>query len=107
VAENNTRRVLVPPQGRRRRVLVVEGAPGFEHTFLKRALERDPSLDVDSVVRKGRNDQGGIRFSSRPAAGVRRCSAPGIRWIAARSSATTPSSSATSRAIFSLAINWR
>jgi uncharacterized membrane protein len=62
VAENNARRVLVPPQGRRRRVLVVEGAPGFEHTFLKRALDHDPSLDVDSIVRKGRNDQGRDTF---------------------------------------------
>ena len=53
VAENNRRSVLVPPQGRRRRLLVVEGAPGFEHTFLKRALARDPGLEVDSVVRKG------------------------------------------------------
>jgi uncharacterized membrane protein len=62
VSENNTRRVLVPPQGRRRRILVVEGAPGFEHTFLKRALAHDQSLDVDSVVRKGRNDQGRDTF---------------------------------------------
>ena len=49
---------LVPPPGRRRRVLVLEGAPGFEHTFLTRAWSEDPSLDVDSVVRKGRNEQG-------------------------------------------------
>ncbi len=62
VTENNIRRVLVPPQGRRRRVLVVEGAPGFEHTFLKRALARDPALEVDSVVRKGRNDEGRDTF---------------------------------------------
>jgi uncharacterized membrane protein len=62
VAENNVRRVLVPPQGRRRRVLVVEGAPGFEHTFLKRALGRDPALEVDSVVRKGQNDEGRDTF---------------------------------------------
>jgi uncharacterized membrane protein len=62
VTENNTRRILVPPQGRRRRVLVIEGAPGFEHTFLKRALARDQSLDVDAVVRKGRNDQGRDTF---------------------------------------------
>lgn len=62
VAENNARRVLVPPQGRRRRVLVVEGAPGFEHTFLKRALARDVALDVDAVVRKGQNDQGRDTF---------------------------------------------
>ncbi|MCA1586584.1 MAG: glutamine amidotransferase [Acidobacteria bacterium] len=61
-AENNTRSVLVPPQGRRRRVLIVEGAPGFEHTFLKRALALDPGLEVDSVVRKGQNDQGRDTF---------------------------------------------
>lgn len=61
-AENNTRSILVPPQGRRRRVLVVEGAPGFEHTFLKRALTSDPGLEVDSVVRKGQNDQGRPTF---------------------------------------------
>jgi uncharacterized membrane protein len=62
VAENNTRSVLVPPQGRRRRLLLVEGAPGFEHTFLKRALGRDPALEVDSVVRKGQDEQGRDTF---------------------------------------------
>lgn len=61
-AENNVRRVLVPPQGRRRKILVVEGAPGFEHTFLKRALSRDAGLEVDSVVRKGQNDEGRDTF---------------------------------------------
>jgi uncharacterized membrane protein len=60
--ENNSRRVVVPPQGRRRRVLLVEGAPGFEHTFLKRALARDEALEVDSVVRKGVNDEGRDTF---------------------------------------------
>jgi hypothetical protein len=62
VAENNTRSVLVPPQGRRRKVLLIEGAPGFEHTFLKRALARDPALEVDSVVRKGQNEEGRDTF---------------------------------------------
>ena len=62
VTENNTRSVLVPPQGRRRRVLLVEGAPGFEHTFLKRALARDNALEVDSVVRKGQDEQGRDTF---------------------------------------------
>lgn len=61
-AENNVRRVLVPPQGRKRRLLVVEGAPGFEHTFLKRALQRDSGLEVDSVIRKGRNEEGRDTF---------------------------------------------
>src|SRR5262249_22743215 len=60
--ENNVRSVLVPPKGRSRRVLVVEGAPGFEHTFLKRALARDSGIEVDSVVRKGQNDQGRDTF---------------------------------------------
>src|SRR5262245_30384938 len=40
--ENNRRSVLVEPPGRRRRLLMVEGAPGFEHSFLKRALQLDP-----------------------------------------------------------------
>src|SRR5690606_32034128 len=58
VTENNRRSVLVPPQGRTRRVLLIEGAPGFEHTFLKRALSRDTGLDVDAVVRTGQNAEG-------------------------------------------------
>jgi uncharacterized membrane protein len=62
VGENNTRSVLVPPQGRRRKVLLIEGAPGFEHTFLKRALARDSALEVDSVVRKGQNEEGRDTF---------------------------------------------
>jgi uncharacterized membrane protein len=62
VPENNTRSVLVQPPSRRRRVLLVEGAPGFEHSFLKRALAADSGLEVDSVVRKGRNEQGADTF---------------------------------------------
>ena len=42
-----------PPAGARRRVLLVEGAPGFEHSFLKRAWQLDRGLEVDSIVRKG------------------------------------------------------
>jgi uncharacterized membrane protein len=61
-AENNTRSVLVPPQTGRRRILILEGAPGYEHTFLKRALGQDPGLDVDAVVRKGQNDDGRDTF---------------------------------------------
>ena len=60
--ENNSRSVLVPPQAGKRRLLVVEGAPGFEHTFLKRALADDPGLEVDAVVRKGQNDDGRDTF---------------------------------------------
>jgi uncharacterized membrane protein len=61
-SENNQRSVLVPPAGRRRRVLLVEGTPGFEHSFIKRAWARDPALEIDSVVRKGRNEQGSATY---------------------------------------------
>jgi uncharacterized membrane protein len=62
VAENNRRSVLVSPPGRKRRLLVIEGAPGFEHTFIKRALASDPGIEIDSVVRKGRNEQGDATY---------------------------------------------
>jgi uncharacterized membrane protein len=61
-AENNTRSVLVPPQTGKRRLLLIEGAPGYEHTFLKRALSDDPGLEIDAVVRKGQNDDGRDTF---------------------------------------------
>ena len=60
--ENNARSALVQPPARSRRVLLVEGAPGFEHSFLKRAWAADPGLEVDSVVRKGQNEQGRDTF---------------------------------------------
>jgi uncharacterized membrane protein len=63
VPANNRRQVLVPPQMGQRRVLLMEGAPGFEHTFLKRALATDAALSVDALVRKGRDDQGRDTFS--------------------------------------------
>ena len=62
VPENNTRSVLVQPPGRPRRLLLVQGAPGFEHSFLQRAWSSDSGLEVDSVVRKGKNEQGGDTF---------------------------------------------
>jgi uncharacterized membrane protein len=43
-------------------VLVLQGAPGFDHSFLTRALARDPSLELDVVVRKGRNESGQYTF---------------------------------------------
>ncbi len=58
VPENNVRSVLVQPPARQHHVLFVEGAPGFEHSFLKRAWAADPGLDIDSIVRKGKNEQG-------------------------------------------------
>jgi uncharacterized membrane protein len=68
VAENNTRSILVAPPGRTRRVLLVEGAPGYEHTFLKRALALDPGLEVDAVVRKGQNEENRDTFFVQAAA---------------------------------------
>ena len=60
--DNNRMDVLVPPPGRRRRVLMLEGAPGFDHTFMKRAWQQDTSLELDSVVRKGHDDRGKDTF---------------------------------------------
>ncbi len=62
VLENNRRSVLVEPAGRRRAVLMIEGAPGFEHSFIKRALAADPGLELDSVVRKGRDTTGAATY---------------------------------------------
>jgi uncharacterized membrane protein len=58
VPENNARSVLVQAPTRPRRVLLVEGAPGFEHSFLRRAWASDAGLEIDAVVKKGRDDQG-------------------------------------------------
>jgi uncharacterized membrane protein len=62
VAENNARSVLVSPAGRKRRLLIVEGAPGHEHSFVTRAWTADPGLEVDSVTRKGKNAEGQDTF---------------------------------------------
>ncbi len=62
VLENNKRTVLVEPAGPRRRILMIEGAPGFEHSFIKRALAADPGLELDSVVRKGRDTRGAATY---------------------------------------------
>src|SRR4029077_8663254 len=44
------------------RVLAIAGAPGFEHSFLTRALSLDPGLEIDSVVRKGKNEESADTF---------------------------------------------
>jgi uncharacterized membrane protein len=62
VVENNTGSALVNPAGRKRRLLIVEGAPGFEHSFMKRAWTFDPGLEIDSVTRKGKNSEGQNTF---------------------------------------------
>jgi uncharacterized membrane protein len=69
IVENNARSVLVRPTGRKRRLLVLEGAPGFEHSFLARALTVDPGLEFDSVVRKGKNENGEGTFLVQAGAG--------------------------------------
>ncbi len=62
VAENNQRGVLVSPSGRKRRLLIIEGAPGFEHSFMTRAWSADPGLEIDTVTRKGKNVDGQDTF---------------------------------------------
>jgi hypothetical protein len=69
VVENNARSVLVSPAGRKRRLLVVEGAPGFEHSFMTRAWATDTELEVDSVTRKGKNAEGQDTFLVQASAG--------------------------------------
>lgn len=62
VPGNNRRQVLVRPPERPRRLLLVEGSPGYEHSFLKRTWLADPGLAFDAVVRKGQNDRGEQTF---------------------------------------------
>jgi uncharacterized membrane protein len=69
VLDNNRRSVLVEPPARRRRVLMIEGAPGFEHSFIKRALGADPGIELDSVVRKGRDARGAATYFVQATAG--------------------------------------
>jgi uncharacterized membrane protein len=69
VAENNTRGVLVSPAGRKRRLLILEGAPGHEHSFVTRAWTADPGLEVDSVTRKGKNSDAQDTFFVQAGAG--------------------------------------
>jgi uncharacterized membrane protein len=77
-AENNVRRVLVSPVGRKRHLLVIEGAPGFEHSFMTRAWTADSGLEVDTVVRKGKNANGSNTFSIQAAAGRERALTEGF-----------------------------
>ena len=62
VPGNNRRQVLVRPPERSRRLLLVEGSPGHEHSFLKRTWLSDRGVTFDAVVRKGQNDQGEQTF---------------------------------------------
>ena len=62
IVENNRQSVLVRPPGRPRRLLMIEGAPGYEHSFLKRVWLADPGIELDAVVRKGQNEVGEHTF---------------------------------------------
>jgi len=75
---NNSRTVLVSPPGRKRRILAIEGAPGYEHSFLNRALSEDSSLELDAVVRKGKNDAGQETFFVQAAGGRAAALAQGL-----------------------------
>jgi uncharacterized membrane protein len=41
---------------------MIEGAPGFEHSFIKRALAGDSGIELESVVRKGRDTRGAATY---------------------------------------------
>ncbi|MFN7914931.1 MAG: hypothetical protein U0Q55_06300 [Vicinamibacterales bacterium] len=62
IGENNTRAALLSPAARKRRLLVLSGSPGYEYSFVVRAFTQDPSLEVDSIVRKGKDDNGRDTF---------------------------------------------
>ena len=65
VPENNARSALVQPPTRPRRVLLVEGAPGFEHGFLKRAWASDPASRSIRSCARARTSRAPIRSTSR------------------------------------------
>ena len=71
VSENNTRSVLVPAAGRPRRVLFVQGAPGFEHAFLRRAWSGDRGLEILVGVGTETFEQGAHATSLRVTIGWR------------------------------------
>jgi uncharacterized membrane protein len=51
--ENNLRTALVEVSSRRIEVLVYESRPRWEYKFLRKALSRDPNLNLTSLVRTG------------------------------------------------------
>jgi uncharacterized membrane protein len=55
LAENNARESILDVDDRRRRILYFEGEPRFELKFLRRAVAKDGSLRVVSLVRTAEN----------------------------------------------------
>lgn len=106
VTENNARSTLVPAAGRPRRILLVQGAPGFEHSFLRRAWASDRGLEIDSVVRKGRDDSGAETFYVQAVQARANALLGGYPNTASRCLFTTPSSWRMSIRICSPAHNW-
>ena len=51
VSENNVKDFLVDNRARTYRILYLGGRPGWEHKFLRRALEADPQLAFSSLIR--------------------------------------------------------
>ena len=70
---------------------------------MTRALAADPGLEVDSVVRKGKNDEGQDTFFVQAAAGARPALTAAFRRARGSCTRTTRSSSPTSRATSSRA----
>ena len=55
VLENNDQSRVVEVKEDRYRVLYIEGEPRWEYKFIRRALEKDPSVDLVSLLRVSQN----------------------------------------------------
>ncbi len=53
--ENNQRVVAITVDGRKRRLLYVEGEPRWEYKFLRRAVEDDSAIEVATILRTTQN----------------------------------------------------
>jgi uncharacterized membrane protein len=55
VLDNNDQSRVVEVKENRYRVLYIEGEPRWEYKFIRRALEKDPSVDLVSLLRVSQN----------------------------------------------------
>ena len=55
VIENNSQSRVVEVKEERYRVLYIEGEPRWEYKFIRRALEKDPSVELVSLLRVSQN----------------------------------------------------